>query len=103
MAPGPRARSVMPERCLDDESETVDWGNEEEEYQEAARRLHAGFNAGGGTIAGNDVEDKIFLGDDNGDQRFYSLSRNDVNNSSASYSVDQPANFVSKQVHSSQH
>ena len=82
---------------LDDENETLDWGNEEEEYQESSRRLHAGYNAGVGTIVGDDVEDTISLGDDDDDQRFYSLSRNDAINSSATYNTDQPASPPSSQ------
>jgi len=86
----------MPQMQLDDENETLDWGNEEEEYQESARRLHAGGNAGDGTLVGDDVEDTISLGDDEDDQRFYSLSRHDATNLSSSYNVP-PASPPSSQ------
>ena len=78
--------SVYATMLLDDENETLDWGNEEEEYQES-HRTHYSVNKAD-TLAGDDVEDTISLGDDEDDQRFYSLSRPDVINSSAS-NVDQ--------------
>jgi len=89
----------MPQMQLDDENETLDWGNEEEEYQESARRLHTGGNAGDDTFVGDDVEDTISLGDDEDDQRFYSLSRHDATNSSSSCIVP-PASSPSSQSRS---
>jgi len=81
---------------MDDENETLDWGNEEEECQESFRKLHTGANAEGGTFAGEDVEDTTSLGDDEDDQRFYSISRHDVINSSAPYNVVSPPSSQSK-------
>jgi hypothetical protein len=81
---------LMPPQ-LDDENETLDWGNEEEEYQEPPRRQHySAANAENDTFAGDDVEDTISLGDDDDDQRFYSISRHEALSLSASYNTAQP-------------
>lgn len=62
---------------MDDENETLDWGNEEEDNQESHRKHSSGTIEQYG-VAVDDVEDTISLGDDDDDQGFYPYRQNVV-------------------------
>ena len=62
---------------MDDENEALDWGNEEDEYQESPRRLSHNSHSGRDRGQQDDVEDTISLGDEEEESGFYPYSRHD--------------------------
>ena len=69
---------------MDDENETLDWGNEEEDNQESHRKYSSSSVEQDG-IAVDDVEDTISLGDDDDDQGYYPYRQNVVDSAYPSF------------------
>ena len=63
---------------MDDDNEALDWGNEEDEYQDSPRRGSYDQNGRRDTNDAEDVEDAVSLGDDEDDRGFYSYQREDA-------------------------